>query len=67
MRLEGLRHEMYRGVRPRATKHHPGGRCGTLYEVGAKFELRCCGNCDDECGGHLALAGHEPQGEYMFD
>jgi hypothetical protein len=35
----------------------PVERCGTLYEVGAKFELRCCGDCDDECGGHLALAG----------
>jgi hypothetical protein len=44
----------------------PVERCGTLYEVGAKFELRCCGDCDEECGGHLALAGHEKQGEYMF-
>ena len=48
----------------------PGGRipveyCGTLYEVGCKFELRCCGCCDDE-NSHLAVAGHEPQGEYMF-
>ncbi len=41
----------------------PVGRCGTLYQVGAKFELRCCGGCGE---GHLAVAGHEPQGEYMF-
>jgi hypothetical protein len=40
--------------------------CGTLYQVGAKFELRCCGEPGDECGGQLAVAGHEPQGEYMF-
>ena len=42
--------------------------CGTLYEVGAKFELHCCGECDcDGTGrGHIALAGHERQGEYMF-
>ena len=44
----------------------PTEHCGSLYQVGAKFELRCCGDCDDDCGGHLALAGHEPQGEYMF-
>ena len=48
----------------------PGGtipveQCGTLYEVGCKFELRCCGCCGDE-DSHLAVAGHEPQGEYMF-
>ncbi len=48
----------------------PGGRipvesCGSLYQVGCKFELRCCGCCDDE-NNHLAVAGHEPQGEYMF-
>lgn len=46
----------------------PTGYCGTLYEVGAKFELRCCGDCDcdDKEHGHLAVAGHESQGEYMF-
>jgi hypothetical protein len=46
----------------------PAGYCGTLYEVGAKFELRCCGDCDckDKEHGHLAVAGHEPEGEYMF-
>jgi hypothetical protein len=43
----------------------PVERCGTLYQVGAKFELRCCGGCDDERS-HLAVAGHERQGEYMF-
>jgi hypothetical protein len=43
----------------------PVERCGTLYQVGAKFELRCCGDCDDERS-HLAVAGHERQGEYMF-
>ena len=46
----------------------PAGRCGTLYEVGAKFELRCCCGDDDgdECGGELAVAGHEHLGEDMF-
>lgn len=46
----------------------PADYCGTLYEVGAKFELRCCGDCDCEKKehGHLAVAGHEPEGEYMF-
>jgi len=47
----------------------PADCCGTLYQVGAKFELRCCGDCDDDDKqkqGHLAVAGHEPQGEYMF-
>ena len=46
----------------------PAEYCGTLYTVGAKFELRCCGDCDckDKEHGHLAVAGHEPQGEYMF-
>ena len=52
----------------------PGGTisadlCGTLYQVGAKFELRCCGECDSDDKskqGHLAVAGHESQGEYMF-
>lgn len=43
----------------------PVGHCGTLYQVGAKFELRCCGDCDDD-GGFVAVAGHEPQGEYML-
>ena len=43
----------------------PVERCGSLYQVGAKFELRCCGGCEEE-GSHLAVAGHEPQGEYMF-
>lgn len=43
----------------------PVEHCGSLYQVGAKFELRCCGYCDDE-NSHLAVAGHEPQGEYMF-
>jgi len=43
----------------------PVEHCGSLYQVGAKFELRCCGGCEDEYS-HLAVAGHEPQGEYMF-
>jgi hypothetical protein len=43
----------------------PVEHCGSLYQVGAKFELRCCGYCDDE-NSHLAVAGHEPQGQYMF-
>ena len=44
----------------------PADYCGTLYEIGAKFELRCCGGCEDREHGHLAVAGHENQGEYMF-
>jgi hypothetical protein len=46
----------------------PADYCGTLYQVGAKFELRCCGDCDCEKPehGHLAVAGHEAEGEYMF-
>lgn len=43
----------------------PVGPCGTLYEVGCKFELRCCGCCG-EPDSSLAVAGHERQGEYMF-
>ena len=46
----------------------PADYCGTIYQVGAKFELRCCGDCDCEKRehGNMAVAGHEPQGEYMF-
>ena len=43
----------------------PVEHCGTLYQVGAKFELRCCGGCEDR-DSHLAVVGHEPEGEYMF-
>jgi hypothetical protein len=48
----------------------PGGlipveRCGTVYEVAAWFELRCCGGCDDE-NSHLAVAGYESLGKYQF-
>lgn len=39
--------------------------CGSLYEVGAKFELRCCGDCDDP-DSHLGAFGHERLGQYMF-
>jgi hypothetical protein len=42
----------------------PAESCGTLYQVGAKFELRCCDNYEER--GEVAVAGHEPQGEYMF-
>ena len=44
----------------------PADRCGTVYEVAAWFELRCCGYCDDE-NSHLAVAGRERLGQYMFD
>ena len=46
----------------------PAEYCGTIYEVGAKFELHCCGDCDcgDKSHGHIALAGFERQGEYLF-
>jgi hypothetical protein len=43
----------------------PVEHCGALYQVGAKFELRCCGGCEDDYS-HLAVAGHESLGEYMF-
>jgi hypothetical protein len=43
----------------------PVGECGTLYQLGAKFELRCCGECGDPRS-TLAVAGHKPLGEYMF-
>jgi hypothetical protein len=36
-----------------------------VYEVAAWFELRCCGYCPDERS-HLAVAGFERKGEYMF-
>jgi hypothetical protein len=52
------------------TVYVPGGtipaeHCGTVYEVAAFFELRCCGYCEDE-DSHLALAGYEALEEYMF-
>jgi hypothetical protein len=44
--------------------------CGTLYEVGAKFELHCCCECDcggdDRSRGHIAVAGFEREGEFLF-
>lgn len=43
----------------------PVGACGSLYEVGGKFELRCCGECDDP-DSQLGIAGHESLGQYMF-
>ena len=43
----------------------PADRCGTVYEVAAWFELRCCGDCDDEKS-HLAVAGYEALEEYQF-
>jgi len=42
----------------------PTDACGTLYQVGAKFELRCCDSYNAR--GEVAVAGHEAQGEYMF-
>ena len=39
----------------------PVEHCGTLYQVGARFELRCCGYCEDK-DSHLAVAGHEAPG-----
>jgi hypothetical protein len=43
----------------------PADGCGTVYEVAAWFELRCCGDCDDEKS-HLAVAGYEALEEYQF-
>jgi hypothetical protein len=58
---DGLYIEKYIVVPPNRI---PVENCGSLYELGCKFELRCCG--DDCCEGHLAVAGHEHEGEYMF-
>jgi hypothetical protein len=43
----------------------PVERCGTVYEVAAWFELRCCGGCDDP-NSHLAVSGFERLNEYQF-
>jgi hypothetical protein len=43
----------------------PVERCGTVYDVAAWFELRCCGRCRDE-GSHLAVSGFEKLGVYQF-
>ena len=43
----------------------PAERCGTVYEVAAWFELRCCGYCEDE-NSHLAVSGYEALEEYQF-
>jgi hypothetical protein len=37
----------------------PAGKCGTVYEVAAKYELHCC-------DGHVALVGYEALEEYEF-
>lgn len=39
--------------------------CGTVYEVAAWFELRCCGYCEDK-DSHLAVSGYEALEEYQF-
>ena len=43
----------------------PVERCGTVYEVAAWFELRCCGECRDK-DSHLAVSGFEKLGVYQF-
>jgi hypothetical protein len=43
----------------------PVGRCGTVYDCAAWFELRCCGDCED-ADSHLAASGFEPLGAYQF-
>jgi hypothetical protein len=43
----------------------PGEACGTVYEVAAWWELRCCGYCEDK-NSHLAASGFERLGEYQF-
>jgi hypothetical protein len=43
----------------------PANCCGTVYEVAAWFELRCCGGCGDPKS-HLACSGFERLGEYQF-
>jgi hypothetical protein len=43
----------------------PAARCGTVYDVAAWFELRCCGDCRDD-NSHLAVSGFEKLGVYQF-
>jgi hypothetical protein len=43
----------------------PADYCGTVYEVSAWWELRCCGECEDKTS-HLAASGFERLGEYQF-
>lgn len=43
----------------------PADCCGTVYEVAAWFELRCCGDCGDP-NSQLACSGFERLGEYQF-
>jgi len=43
----------------------PADCCGTVYEVAAWFELRCCGACGDP-NSQLACSGFERLGEYQF-
>ena len=43
----------------------PAERCGTVYDVAAWFELRCCGYCEDK-DSHLAVAGYESLHKYQF-
>jgi hypothetical protein len=43
----------------------PVGYCGTVYEVAAWWELRCCGYCEDK-DSHLAASGFERLREYQF-
>lgn len=43
----------------------PAEYCGTVYEVAAWWELRCCGYCEDK-DSHLAASGFERLGEYQF-
>jgi hypothetical protein len=42
----------------------PAEHCGTVYEVAAWFELRCCDYGKEE--GELAVAGYEALEEYQF-
>jgi hypothetical protein len=43
----------------------PADRCGTVYDVAAWFELRCCGDCKDK-DSTLAVSGFEKLGVYQF-
>lgn len=43
----------------------PEKRCGTVYDVAAWFEMRCCGGCNDD-NSHLAVSGFEKLGSYQF-
>ncbi len=67
--LKKLHYKCWKGCDTRCIYVCVRGPPDDPHDVGAKFELRCCDDCDDDgddCGGELAVAGHEHLGVYMF-